>query len=285
MRPDTLAELAQDKGVEVPENLRFFPAMGLMAALERFQFTLSLLQSAAAVCRVAAEMCEDAELQRVTTLEIRFAPQLHLGASIEAIVDAAIEGIDGRAGLILCGLYGESPEVFERLLAAAKSRPTVVGIDLAGGPSPAHRWTMQAYRKAFWKARDWGLGRTVHAGEGRPPAEIREAIEHLFAQRIGHGTTLLDDASVVDLIVEKGVTIEACVTSNLHTGVITAFEAHPIVKWLERGVKACVCCDNTFLSDTDAEQEHSRVLGIPNMTEKALQSAIKAGHEAAFTRR
>lgn len=285
MRPDTLQELAQTNGVDVPENLKFFPAMGLVAALERFQFTLSLLQRADAVRRVAAEMCEDAESQRVTTLEIRFAPQLHQGASIEAIVDAAIEGIDGRAGLILCGLYGESPDVFDQLLAAAKNRSTVVGIDLAGGPAPNHRWTMQAYRDAFWKARDWGLGRTVHAGEGRPPAEIREAIEQLFAERIGHGTTLLEDPSVVELIIEKEVTIEACVTSNVHTGVITSFEAHPIAEWLERGVRACVCCDNTFLSDTNAQKEHSRVLGIPKMTEMALRRAIEVGHEAAFKKR
>ena len=285
MRPDTLLEFAQANRVEVPQKLKFFPAMGLVAALERFQFTLSLLQNADAVRRVAAEMCEDAQAQRVTTLEIRFAPQLHQGASIEAIVDAAIEGIAGRAGLILCGLFGESPDVFDQLLNVAKHRSTVVGIDLAGGPAPNHRWTMQAYRDAFWKARDWGLGRTVHAGEGRPPAEIREAIEQLFAERIGHGTTLLEDPSVVDLIIERGVTIEACVTSNVHTGVIASFEAHPIAEWLKRGVKACVCCDNTFLSDTNAEREHSRVLEIPKMTDKALRKAVEVGHESAFKRR
>src|SRR6185369_6374685 len=110
LRPSTIAELAREAGVRVPDDLAFSPGMGLDAALSRFAFTLSLLQSPAAVKRVAAEICEDAAAEGVTTLEIRFAPQLHRGAGIEAIVEAAITGIAGRAGLILCGLYGEPPE-------------------------------------------------------------------------------------------------------------------------------------------------------------------------------
>ena len=62
----------------------------------------------------------------------------------------------------------------------------------------------------------------MHAGEGRPPDEIRVAIEQLHALRIGHGTTLLDDPSVLDLVLERGVTIEACPTSNWQVGVIGA---------------------------------------------------------------
>ena len=54
------------------------------------------------------------------------------------VVDAALEGADGRAGLILCGLYGEPPQVLEALVSCAASRPGVVGIDLAGGPAPDH---------------------------------------------------------------------------------------------------------------------------------------------------
>ena len=87
-------------GLSVPDDLPFFPGMGLMAALARFEFTLSLLQTTDAVRRVASEMCEDAAVEGITTLEIRFAPQLH-GDPLEAYIDAALEGIDGRAGLRL----------------------------------------------------------------------------------------------------------------------------------------------------------------------------------------
>src|SRR5262249_48352866 len=152
------------------------------------------------------EMCEDAANERVTTLEIRFAPQLHRGATIEAIVDAALEGAAGRARFILCALYGEPPELVRKLVDVAAARRDVVAIDLAGGPAGGHSWSMRDYAREFRRAADLGVGRTVHAGEGRPPEEIRIAIEELLAQRIGHGTTLLDDPRVVEIVHRREVT-------------------------------------------------------------------------------
>lgn len=284
LRPETVGELALAQGVEVPEELAFFPGMGLEAALSRFAFTLSLLQEAEAVRRVAAEMCEDAEAEGVSTLEIRFAPQLHRGAAPDEIVDAALDGIDGRAGLILCALYGEDPAVAEGLVQIGASRDGVVGLDLAGGPAPQHRFSLMDYLPAFTAARNAGLGRTVHAGEGRPPGEIWQAVALLGAQRIGHGTTLLDSEDVLRMVVECGTLVEACPTSNWHTGVIPEVAAHPIARWLERGVRVCINTDNTLLSEVDAPEEHRRVAAIPGMTEELLEQAVEHGHAGAFPR-
>jgi adenosine deaminase len=285
LRASTLAELAARDGKEVPQNLAFTPGMGLADALARFAFTLSILQTPEAVRRVASEICDDAAGEGVTTLEIRFAPQLHRGAPMEAIVDAALEGIAGRAGLILCGLYGESVSLLVALAEIGRTRSGVVGLDLAGGPTPTHDAELDDYSPAFAKAAEAGLGCTVHAAEGRPPHEIRVAIEKLFATRIGHGTTLLDDPAVVDLVLARGVTIEACPTSNVHTGAILALEAHPLPKWLTLGVRATVCTDNTLLSAVDAREEHARALRIPGMDERLLARAVEHGHDAAFGRR
>jgi adenosine deaminase len=284
IRPSTLDELAARAGKTVPPDLAFTAGMGLEAALARFAFTLSLLQEPSAVRRVAAEMCEDAAAEGVTTLEIRFAPQLHGGAPVESIVDAALEGAAGRAGIILCGLYGEPVSVLNQLLNTAASRPGVVGIDLAGGPAPGHAFGMLDYAPAFRRAEALGLGRTVHAGEGRPPEEIRAAIEALRAQRIGHGTTLLSDPRIASLVIERGITLEACPTSNVHTGVITSVAEHPLARWLDAGVRACICADNTLLSATNAAQEIARVRAIPGMTGEKIRRAVAHGHEAAFRR-
>jgi len=283
LRPQTADEIARELGMAVPADLPFHPGMGLRDALSRFQFTLSLLQQPEQVRRVASEICEDAAADGVITLEIRFAPQLHLGAPIEAIVDAAVEGIAGRAGLLLCGLYGEPPRTLEQLVAVGRTRPGVVGIDLAGGPASSHNWGMEDYAPAFTTARDAGLGRTVHAGEGRPPAEIGTAIEQLHAQRIGHGTTLLDDPAILELILKRRVTVEACVTSNWHVGAIPRVEDHPLPRWLALGVRACVCADNTLLSAVSTREELRRVAGIPGMRDDLLTVAVRNGHAAAFT--
>lgn len=284
LRESTVRELAEGEGVAVPSALRFHAGMGLDEALSKFAFTLSLLQSPEAVERVARELCDDAAREAVTTLEVRFAPQLHLqrGARLEDIIDAAVSGADRRAGIILCGLYGEPVETLSSLVEAAATRPGVVAIDLAGGPAPFHAVKLADYAPAFTRAREVGLGRTVHASEGRPPDEIRVAIEALHAQRIGHGTTLLDDERVVELVLERGVTIEACPTSNVHVGAIAHVEAHPLPRWLARGIKCCINTDNTLLSATDAREEHRRVAAIPGMTDALLRQAIAYGHTATF---
>ena len=291
LRPATVRELAGALGKEVPAELLFRPGMGLVEALERFSFTLSLLRTPAAVQRVASEICEDALAEGVEALELRFGPQLHLdaaargqGITVAAILDAALAGVAGRAGIILCGIYGEPPATVENLVELAVSRPGVVGIDLAGGPLPEHRARLADYRAAFSEAARRGLGRTVHAGEGRPPSEIREAVEILGAQRIGHGTTLLDDPEVTALCRERGVVIEACLTSNVHTGVIKSVEQHPLVRWLQLGVRATVCTDNTLLSNVTAPAEYARARSLDGMTDELFARLIACGHQARFRR-
>ena len=285
LRETTLRELAAPLGVEIPAQFRFFPGMGLTAALRCFDLSLAVMQTPEAVRRVAAEVCEDAAAEGVTTLEIRFAPQLHKGAPLEAIVDAAAEGVAGRAGLILCGLFGEHPSVLEALVGVARGCPAVVGVDLAGGPSSAHRHSLRDYARAFSLARDLGLGRTVHAGEGRPPAEIREAVELLHAQRIGHGTSLLDDPAVLDLVRERGVTIEACLTSNLQTGAVDDLAAHPLPRLLDAGVPVTICTDNTLFSDVDAPGEYGRAAALVGRGAAVVETLAGFGHAAAFPRR
>lgn len=284
IRPSTLLDLASKSGREVPADLAFHEGMGLGEALSRFAFTLSLLQRPEDVRRVAAEICEDATSEGVTTLEIRFAPQLHRGADPATIVDAAVEGAAGRAGIILCGLYGEPVSTLLALVEIAALRSGVVGIDLAGGPARGDTVHLADYRPAFERAKELGLGRTVHAAEGRSPREIRIAVEELHAQRIGHGTTLLEDRAIVELVAARHVTIEACPTSNVHTGAIPSIDAHPLPLWLAMGIRACINTDNTLLSAVTAQEEYARARRIPGMTAELLERAIAHGHAASFVR-
>ena len=284
LRLETLNELAEPLRVTVPEDLHFTAGMGLEAALALFDVTLAVLQTPFAVERVTREICEDAEAEGVSTLEIRYAPQQHHGAAMEEIVDASISGAAGRAGIVLCGLYGDPPELFDQFLDIASTRPAVCAIDIAGGPQSGDDFQMEHYAPAFKRALDIGVGRTVHAGEGRPAEEIRTAIEVLHAQRIGHGTTLLQDAELTNMVVEQQIVIEACPTSNWQTGAIAQIAHHPLPQWLKLGVQACINTDNTLFSQVDSPEEHRRARGIPGMTDEALETAIACGHRAAFRR-
>ena len=284
LRPDTVADLAAEVGLTVPKDLLFSPGMGLEAALQKFAFTVSLLQRPENLTRVAHEMCEDAADEGIGQLEIRFAPQLHTHSHLDRIVDAVLDGIGGRAGLILCGLYGDSPELIEGLVQLAETRPAVVGIDLAGGPSKSQRWQLEDYGEAFARARRMGLGRTVHAGEGRPVDEIRAAIKVLDAQRIGHGVPLLDDPEVVELVLERGITIEACPTSNWHTGIIARVSDHPLSDWLRLGVSVAVCTDNTLLSNIDLPGELERVRVAHGLSDGQMDTLARNAANAVFSR-
>ena len=283
LRETTLRELAGARGIAVPEPLAFHAGMGLSAALARFHVTVAVLQDAAALRRVADEACQDAARAGVTTLELRFAPQLH--GDIARALDAVLEGVAGRAGVIACALYSDPPDGVCDLVRIAAARPGVVALDIAGAPSSGGEWRIADYAAAFRLAAELGLGRTVHASEGRPPHEIRIAIEELGAQRIGHGTTLLDDRAVLDLVLERQVTIEACPTSNVQTGAIARFEDHPIARWIALGVRACVCTDNTLFSAIDSPDEHARVRALPGMTDALFDAIVANGHAAAFPRR
>lgn len=283
LRPATLRALAATAHVPLPEDIRFTPHMGLDQALARFTTTLACLRTPQALTQVAHEICQDAAAQNTTTLEIRFAPHLH-AMPLATAIDATLEGIAGRAKLILCALYGDPPDLAIKLIRLAIPRPQVTALDLAGAPAPHHRYTLPDYAPAFTLARRHDIGRTVHAAEGRPPTEITQAITHLHAQRIGHATTLLDDPRATDLVLTRGITLEACLTSNHHTGAIPTLAAHPLPRWLNLGIKACINTDNTLLSDTTAPQEHHRAAQLPGMTPALLQTAIAHGHAAAFHR-
>lgn len=286
LREKTVHELAEELGFKVPKDLFFKPHMDLHSALSYFGFTLSLLQNTKNIKRVASEICEDAKADGVDLLEVRFGPHLHLdkGLRLEEVIDSALEGLDGKAGLILCGLYGDDPKLIESFVDMAITRSGVVALDLAGGPTSGDSFCLEDYKKAYTKALDNGIGRTVHASEGRPPEEIIKAIEVLHAQRIGHGVTLLDSARALDLVLEKGIVIEACPTSNLQCGVIPSHEEHPLGKWLDLGVKACLNTDNTFFSQVSSSEEHQRALSIEGMNEAKLGQAIENGLNAGFHR-
>ena len=279
MRHETLVELGEKYNVYIPHDLKFQKGMSLYDALSKFRTTLACMQNPDDVKRVCEEICEDFTGDY---LELRFAPQLHKGACVDEIIEAAIDGLDGRTHLILCGLYGEDPRILNGLVDVARCYDKVVGIDLAGGPSKYHQWKLKDYAEPFCLAEKDGLGRTVHAAEGRSANEIMQAILFLKAQRIGHGTTLLNNRMVLEMVKERGVCIEACVTSNMHTGVIETISDHPIKTWIKEQIPVAICADNIYLSDIDTRREIIRVATQCDLTASELSWCLASASNHKF---
>ena len=266
-----------------PADIFFYKGMGLENALASFQTTLGTLQTADLVREAVFNLCLDLNMSGVYGGEIRFAPQLHYGNPVEEIVEAAVDGIWGNINIILCGLYGEHPKVLDRLIEAAKLHDRVVGIDLAGAPLDSHRYALMDYSDAFTKARKYGLGRTVHAGEGRSSREIEVAINFLHAQRIGHGLSVLDDHKTRDLVRQKDVLIEACLSSNYHTGCIDEYSDHPMKQWFENDIKFSLCTDNILLSQTTLEKEFHLARKYCGLTKDQIRQTQFWAKEALFS--
>jgi len=134
----------------------------------------------------------------------------------------------------------------------------------------------------FKEARQAGLHITVHAGEWGGANNVREAITHLGAQRIGHGVRVLEDPSVTALAKERQTTFEVCITSNYQSGVIPTLSVHPFPRMLSLGLKATLNTDDPSISQIKLSDEYRLAcedLGVP---QQALKERVLIAAEAAF---
>jgi adenosine deaminase len=270
--------------------------MTLQACLERFGATVALLQSAAALSRVARELVEDSHLDGARHIEVRLCPPLHAraGLSPDAVIEAVLAGFEEGNARVAASSPGErvSAKVIVTLLEgmdeedaaglvalAARHAGGVAGIDLAGDEAlfdPAR------YAGAFRRARDADLGLAAHAGEGREPDHVRRAVTELGVSRVGHGVAAAVDPSVAALLAERGVTVEICLSSNVHTGAVRSIEEHPLRALLTRGVRAALATDNRFFSSTTLSREHDLARERLGVTAAETESLVLASARAAF---
>jgi adenosine deaminase len=298
VRPSTLLELGRKYGVPMPEqsadalaeHMYVRDARHLEDYLTRFDVTLAVMQSEGSIERISFELGEDAAADGVRYIEVRWAPVLNRqrGLSLEAAVEASLRGLAraqaayGIVGrMIICGLRHLPPAVSLELarLAVAFQGKGVVGFDLAGGEAghPA-----SAHRAAFRHAHEHGMFCTCHAGEGAGPESVADAVHVCGAQRIGHGTRLIEDPRLTDELAEKGIAIEACLTSNVQTHAAKDYESHPLRAYFERGMRVTLNTDNRLMSGTTLTAEYAHAAKELHFSLDELCTLARNGFECAF---
>jgi adenosine deaminase len=296
LREQTLLELLRARSLPCPatdaESLsRWFDerahAGSLVEYLRGFELTVAAMATPAALERVAFEAAEDARADGCVLAEFRIAPLLFEahGVSGEATVEALLAGLRRSplpSGLIVCAMRHLPPDETLRAarLALAWRHQGVVGFDLAGaerGHPPSE------HARALATALDGGLPLTLHAGEADAAERVIEALR-LGARRIGHGVRLadaLDDPrrrALVDEAVARGVHLEICPTSNVHTGAARSIAAHPIVALWQAGLSLSVNTDNRLMSRITLSGEWAALL---RHTPLSLQDLARMQLEAA----
>lgn len=298
VRASTLLELGREFGVAMPaatpESLAHHmwvqDARHLEDYLTRFDVTLAVMQRADALERVTYELLEDAHAEGVRYIEVRYSPVLNTrgGLTLDEAVAAprramerAAKNFGIRGGLIVCALRHLPPAVSLDLarLAVAHAGDGVVGFDLAGGEAgnPA-----TAHAAAFNHVRDHGMFCTCHAGEGAGPESVREAVDACGAIRVGHGTRIAEDPRLMDEIGARGITIEACLTSNVQTRAATSYAAHPVRAYLDHGLKVTLNTDNRLMSSTTLSDEFHHAVVALDLDLDAVCDIARAGFECAF---
>ncbi len=298
VRPSTLLELARDQHKAMPrddaEALADFmlvrDARDLEEYLERFSITLSVMQQAEALERIAYELAEDAAREGIRYLEARYAPILNVreGLTLEGVVEASLRGFaraardhDIVSKVVICAIRNMPPTASLELawLAVDYKNEGVVGFDLAGGEAgnPA-----ALHAQAFAHCRAHGLPCTCHAGEADGAGSIAQAMHSCHAHRIGHGTHLIDDPVLMAEARDTGVAIECCLTSNLQTRAIPSIDAHPLRKYFEAGLQVSINTDNRLMSGTDLVSEYVLAARHLDFTLDELMRLARQGFTNAF---
>jgi adenosine deaminase len=147
----------------------------------------------------------------------------------------------------------------------------------------------EAFRPVYEAAANLGLHRLMHAGEIGGPEKIREAIELLGAERIGHGIAAIRDPELMDLLVEKKIPLEICPGSNVRTGALARqlqrdeaqIEDHPLPKLLRHGVPVVLSTDDPAMFHTTLQGEYENAARM-GLREEELANLVEAGFRHAF---
>jgi adenosine deaminase len=290
LRLATLQELTRAAGLTLPGDLKLGQEHpSLVEYLLIFESTVAVLQTKETLQRASFELAEDVAADGVRHLELRFCPALHVrhGLSMEQVLDAVLSGLQRgqrqtglSTGVIVCCLRDLSPRVSEELaeLACEFMKKGVVGLDLAG---PERGFPASAHRAAFERAGRAGLHRTVHAGEAAGPESIEDALA-LSPDRLGHATRLGEDPALLARVKALGISLEACLSSNVQTRAVGSLKAHPVKDYLRAGLCVTLCTDNRLVSHTSLSREYELAHEECGLSLDELRQLARNGIRAAF---
>jgi len=298
VRPETLLDLAREYKTSMPKqtveeltrHMRVDDAENLEDYLKLFDVTVSVMQTEDALERIAYELAEDAGRDGVRYIEVRNAPILNVvqGLTLVQAVEAPLRGLRraekdfGVIGrYIVCALrhYPAASSLEMARLAVEFKNDGVVAFDLAGAEkgNPA-----SAHAAAFRYARENNLAVTVHAGEGDGADSVRQAVHLCGANRIGHGTRLIEDPELTQYVNDRRIGLEVCLTSNVQTRVAASYATHPLREYFDRGLNVTLNTDNRLMSGTTLTDEYVYAAEHMGFSMDELAGIALNGFEAAF---
>ncbi|XP_069739819.1 adenosine deaminase [Narcine bancroftii] len=286
--------LAADTVEELVSNIGYDEPLDLTQFLKRFCYYMpAIAGDREAVKRIAYELVEMKAKEGIIYLEVRYSPHLLANSNVDPIpwdqkpgdltpdevVDLVNKGLkEGekdfkiKARSILCCMR-HMPEWSAEVVRLSKKYHSegVVGIDLAGDESLSAD-VHSGHGLAFEEAVKCGIHRTVHAGEVGPPARVKEAVDVLKAERIGHGYHSIKDPDLYNRLLKLNLHFETCPLSSYLTGACDPdFTKHPIIRFRKDKANYSLNTDDPLIFKSTINMDYNIASKYLGLTEEEFE--------------
>ncbi|XP_070600799.1 adenosine deaminase [Erythrolamprus reginae] len=277
IKPETILYFAKKRGIELPADtvegllnqISYDTPDCLTNFIRRFELYMpAIAGDREAIRRIAYEFVEMKAKEGVIYVEVRYSPHFLANCEVDPIpwkqkkgdvtpddvVSYVNQGLkEGEKDFnikvksILCCMRNYPKWSQDIVKLCKKYRDdTVVAIDLAGDES--RNAACSDHQKAYEEAERCGIHRTAHAGEVGPSEVVKEAVNLLKAERIGHGYHVFQDEELYKQLLKQNIHFEVCLWSSHLTGACkTSFEEHPVVRFMKDGANYSLNSDDPLI--------------------------------------
>jgi aminodeoxyfutalosine deaminase len=293
--PETMVELSQrhdDQGLTLEEARSLYHYTDFTGFLLAFKAVSERLRTPEDYELITYRMLERLAAQGVVHAEvyvsvvvvyswrrIEFEPLFHG-------MEAARVRAEQQFGITLYWIFDavrhfgpeEAARVFRKAAELRPASPSIVGIGIGGDE---RRAGAEPFRELFQEAQDAGLRLTAHAGETMGPESIWAAL-NIGAERIGHGLSAQLDPDLMEVLAERQIPLEICITSNLRTGCCPTLEEHPVRRYFDAGLMVTLNSDDPAMFQSDLQDEYRLAHDSFGFTAEHLRELAANSIEASF---
>jgi len=282
IEPATVVELAARHGVSltVEEAAARYAPGNFDQFIESFIWVTSFLRGPEDYALISRRFAESLRRQNVLYAEvtlsigIMFRRNQDPAANYAALREAALEVPEVRLKWIFDAVrqWGAASAMEVAKIAVELHSPDIIAYGIGGDELGLPTIDL---RPVYDYVASQGMHRLIHAGEIGGPESVREAIEMLGAERIGHGIAVMRDERTMDFVAARGIALEVCPTSNLRTGALArqlgretaGYDEHPLVSFFRRGLPVTLSSDDPAMFETTVSDEyrHAHRMGLKSI--------------------
>jgi aminodeoxyfutalosine deaminase len=298
MRPPVVVALARRHGVAIREETvrQRYAYSDFTAFIEAFKWVTSFLRDPEDFALLAADVAEQLLGQNVTYAEVTLSvgvmmlreqnPQSNFEAILAATEPCERKGL--RMNWVFDAVRQFGADLAYQVVDWAKKckSPRIVAFGIGGDELSL---PTSDFSTVYKHASYCGLHRVIHAGEIGGPQVVRDAVEVLGIERIGHGIGAIHDGALMDLLADRRVVLEVCPVSNLRTGALArqlgtaspSLREHPLPRLLRHGVPVVLSTDDPSMFHTSLREEygHAQEMGL---SETELATLVTNGFTFSF---